>query len=362
MKKLIIEQEKLKHNIDIIKSLTNSTVIAVLKGNGYGLGIPEYAKLLVENSIGYFAVSAVEEALQLRNKGFDNNILLLASTSVPEEAEIIIKNNIMPTIGSINSVIAFNQAAEKLGKIADIHLKIDTGFGRFGFMWDKLGDVCETLKSLQYIRIAGTYSHLSFPFEKKPKSTHIQFEKFLKSIETLKDRGINPGMVHIANSSAFLRFPAMHLDAVRVGSALLGRIPVENQFGLERIGYMKSNIIDVKELPENHFVGYANTYKTRKPARIGIVPVGYMDGFGVEKTRDTFRFRDVLRYVYNDIKQVNKKLYVKLESKERVRILGRISMFNIVVDLTGTDAKIGDNVYLEVNPILVDSSIEREFV
>lgn len=363
MKKLVVEKDKLVNNINIIKKMTSSTIIAVLKGNGYGLGLVEFARTLADNSIGYFAVSEIDEAILLRNNGFEeNSILLLTSTSIEEEAEAIVKHGIMPTVGSINSVSVMNAAAEKLGIIADVHLKIDTGFGRLGFLWNKTEDVCSQLKALNNIRIAGTYTHLSYSFEKKPRSVHVQFEKFLKSIEVMKANGIDPGTLHIANSCAFLKFPAMHLDAVRVGSAFLGRIPIDNPYGLTKIGYLKSRIAEIKDLPKDHYIGYANTYKTNRETRIGIVPVGYKDGFGVEKSKDTFRLIDILRYIYNDIKLLTKHVYVRLEDTTKVRVLGRISMYNIVVDLTGTDAKIGDTIQLEVNPVVVESTIGRDYI
>ncbi len=361
MKALVIEKEKLLHNINVIKGMTDSTIIAVLKGNGYGLGILEYAKLLRENSIDFFALSELNDAVMLRENGFDSKLLLISSTSLEDEADKLVANDIIPTVGSVNSAIAINSAAKKLDTVAKIHLKIDTGFGRFGFTWDKPEEIASLFKDLENITIDGTYTHLSFAFEKKPKSSLEQFNKFNKCIEGLKSEGINPGILHIASSSAFLRFPQMHLDAVRVGSAFLGRIPVQNNVGLKKISYMKSNIIEMKELPEKHFIGYANTFKTKIKTTIGIIPVGYMDGFGVEKSRDTYRFMDVLRYMYNDLKSLNKKFYVRLGNDKQVPILGRISMFNIVVDLTGTEAKIGDEVYLDVNPILVESTIERKF-
>ncbi|MCR4435651.1 MAG: alanine racemase [Eubacteriales bacterium] len=362
MRKLVIEKAKLQNNIDIIKKMTSSTIIAVLKGNGYGLGLVEFARLLQENSIDYFAVSTLEEALTLRQNGMDGRILLLAPPGSPEEAEIIVNYNIMPTIGSIHSASLMEEAGLKAGKSVDLHLKIDTGFGRFGFLWNETDRYSTGLKSLSCLNIVGTYTHLSYSFEKKARSIHLQFERFLKSVESLKAAGIPTGMLHIANSCAFLRFPAMHLDAVRIGSAFLGRIPIENPYGLEKIGFLKSRIIDVKTLPKGYSIGYANTYRTKKETRIGIVPIGYKDGFGIEKSKDTFRFIDILRYIYHDIKLLNKHLFARLGDQSKVRILGRVSMFNIVLDLTGTGADIGDEVILEVNPVLVEGSVEREYI
>lgn len=363
MKKLVVERDKLKNNIDIIKSMTNAKIIAVLKGNGYGLGILKFARFLIENGIDYFAVSELQEAILLRDDGFENKILLLSSTGVEDEVELIIQNNIIPTIGSESAAIAVNEIAKKHNLIVDVHLKIDTGFGRFGFLPDEMDSVSSLFKSLENIKIAGTFSHFSFSFAKKRKNVQVQFDKFLKCIEILKRNGIEPGMLHIANSSAFLRFSDMHLDAVRIGSAFLGRIPFENTFGLKKIGYLKSNISEIKYLPENHYIGYANTYKTNKRTRIAIVPVGYKDGFGIEKSKDIFRFIDILRYIYHDLKLFwgSRYIYVRVNGK-RVKILGRISMYNIVVDITGIEAQIGDEVILEANPILIESSIEREYL
>ncbi|MDK2800764.1 MAG: alanine racemase [Clostridiales bacterium] len=368
MKKLVIEREKLKHNIDIIKQLARSgeraaEIIAVLKGNGYGLDILKFADFLIENGIDFFAVSEVQEAVFLRENGFDNRILLLSSTGIKEEIELIVKNDIIPTIGSENTAIAVNEAAKKFKKVVHAHLKIDTGFGRFGFLPDEMEKVASLLKSLDNIIITGTFSHLSFSFAKDRQNVQIQFDKFLKSIEILKQNGIEPGMRHIANSSAFLRFSDMHLDAVRIGSAFLGRVAVENVYGLKKIGYLKASITEIKELPENHFIGYANTYKTAKRTKTAIVPVGYKDGFGVEKAKDIFRWIDILRYIYHDLKLFlsSKFIYVRVNGI-RAKILGRISMYNIVVDVTDMDVQIGDEVILEANPILIESSISREYV
>lgn len=361
MKSLIVEKDKLVKNIEIIKDLTKAKIIAVLKGNGYGLGIVEFAQILIENGIDFFAVSDLSEALQLRKNGFDNKILLLTSSSIEDEIEIMIHNNIIPTIGSINCAVAINEIGKRMDMIIDVHLKIDTGFGRFGFLSEQIDNYYSLLKSLDNINITGTYSHLSFSFTKKPKEIHSQFDKFIKCVDGLKANGINPGILHIANSCAFLRFEGLHLDAVRIGSALLGRIPIENKFGLHKIGYLKSNLIEFKDLPQGHFIGYANTYKTKRATRIGIVPIGYKDGFGVEKTRDTFRIIDILRYIYNDLKLFRKHYYVRINGY-KVRILGRISMFNIVIDLTGIEAEIGDQVILDINPVLIESSISREYI
>ncbi len=360
MTKLIVEKDKFKKNIAILKDLTDSAIIAVLKGNGYGLDILQFARFLTENDISCFAVSELKEAMILRENGFRNKLLLLTPTNVEEEALIITANEITPTIDSIHSAVIMNKAAQKLGVTINIHLKLDTGFGRFGFLPEELDSISELL-TLNNLNIVGTYSHLSSSFAQNSKYVFRQFITFMECVKKLNLNGINTGILHMANTCAFLKYPELHLDAVRIGSAFLGRIAIPNNYGLARLGYLKSTIVEIKYLPKNHFIGYANTFKTKARTRIGIIPVGYNDGYGLEKIKDTFRVLDIIRYVVNDIRQLNRNIYVRIRDK-KARILGRINMYSIIVDLNNSDAEVGDEVLLDINPLLIKNSIEREYV
>ncbi len=360
MKKLIIEKDKLIENIETIKAMTSSVIIAVLKGNGYGLGLSEYARLLSEHGIDFFAVSDLSEALALKDCGVQGKILLFTPPATALEAQEIVSNGIVATLSSVHSAKLLDDAGRNAGVEAEAHLKLDTGFGRFGFLPHELENRAETLKSLEFVKITGTYSHLSFSFGKKPGASLKQLERFLAAVQTLKQKGIDPGMLHIANSCAFLRFKDMHLDAVRIGSAFLGRLPLADGYGLKRIGYLTAQIVEVKDLPAGWNIGYANTCRLKRASRIGTIPVGFSDGFGVEKTKDTFRLRDILRYIFHDIKLLNRRIYVNVNGR-KARVLGRINTHNMVIDLTETDAKAGDTVVLDVNPLLLDSGIEREY-
>ena len=111
-------------------------------------------------------------------------------------------------------------------------------------------------------------------------------------------------------------------------------------------------------LPKNHFIGYSNTYKTKREIKIGVIPVGYLDGFMVSKKNDCFRLKDILREMFNTLKSLNKKTYVKV-GNESVALLGKIGTNNITVDLTNIENI--ETVKLEVNPMYVNSNIEREF-
>lgn len=366
MKTLVVEKQNLKHNLKIIKGITekNKTkIIAVIKGNGYGLGLVEYAEFLADNGIEIFAVATVEEAIKLRKNGIKQDILMMSSTAVKEDVEALVENDIIITIGSNEAVEVAEEVAKSKNKKIRAHLKIDTGFGRYGFIYTEKEKILESLKKLENVKIEGAFTHFSIAFFGDGKETQEQFKRFMATIEYLKKNNVDTGMLHVCNSSAFLRFENMHLDAVRVGSALLGRLAIPNKWGFKKVGYLKSNIAEIKVLPKGYNIGYSNSYQTEKETKIAIVPVGYADGFNVKVDRDMFRPIDRLRYVIRDIKDAfrDKNLYVTING-EKHRVLGRLGMYHVSVDITGKEININDEVHFNVSPMFVDSSITREYI
>lgn len=377
MKSLVINKEDLKHNIRIIKNIVKETgrqdnhkpikLIAVVKGNGYGLGLIQYSKFLIDNGVDFLAVATVEEAIALREAKLQARILLLSSTAIKKEVELLIDNDIILTLGSKEAVEMAKSVAKLKQKKVQAHIKIDTGFGRYGFCYNEKEQILEALKDLENIQIEGTFSHFSLAFYEKNEYTEEQFKRFIDVVEYLKQNKIETGILHICNSSAFLKFKHMRLNAVRIGSAFLGRISIPNIYGLKKIAYLKSNVSEIKELQKGYNIGYSNAFTTKNKTKVAIIPCGYADGFNVKEQRDMFRKRDKLRYIVRDIKDSfkDKSLYVEIKtnSKEytKCKVLGRVGMYHITVDITGKDVKIGDEVKLNVSPIFIQNTIRREY-
>lgn len=358
MKKLVIEVEDLKYNINKIKKNTNSKIIAVIKSNGYGLGLIPYSKILIEEEIKTFGVATVEEAISLRQSNQEIEIIMLSSTALEDDVKTLIQNNITLTIGSKEDIKAIENICQDKIKA---HIKIDTGFSRYGFRYDKKEEILESIKNFN-IQIEGIYSHFSISYY-DAKYTKLQYNRFIEVIKYLEENNIELGIKHICNSSAFIQYPEMHLDAVRIGSAFLGRLAIENKLSLKKIGKMETNITEIKQIPKGEYIGYSNSFKTKKDTKVAIIPVGYIDGFNIQTGVDMFRKRDKLRAISSSIKNIFKKqkLYAKIRG-ENVEILGKVGTHHIVLDITDINCKINEIVELNINPKYVDSSIRREYL
>lgn len=376
MNQIIIEENKLQHNIEIIKEkIKNITddngnplkIIAVLKGNGYGMGVENIAKKLLDNNIDFFAVTEVWEAVELRNKGFNNDILVLNSTCIKEEIDQIINNNLIATVGSLEVIKELNDSANEKGKVVRCHLKIDTGFSRFGFDAKEIinnSEMLEALKTLlinsNNIKIVGTYSHFSESYSNDDKITRKQFNQFIDSVAKLKENKIELGMLHICNSSAFFKYKEMYLNAVRIGSAFSGRLQISNQTGLQKVGYLESQICEIKYLKKGDKIGYSGTYELKKDSKVAVIEAGYYEGIGLSGPKDSVRIIDKLRAIKTNLLALTKdgSRYVYINDK-RYPILGRIGMKNFVIDISETDIQIGEKVKIDINLMLANQKVER---
>jgi len=370
MSVLEINKKDLKHNINVIKDIAKSNmpddsgnkikIIAVVKGNGYGLDLVKYTKFLIDNGIDFFAVANVQEALELRKAGIKEDILMLSSTAIESDIKKLIDNNIILTIGSSETAKCVNEIGKGKNKKVRCHIKIDTGFNRYGFKFDDIENLVLTCKECDNLNIEGTFSHFSKSFEIDSKYTKKQFDRFINMIENMKLNNINPGMLHICNSSAFIKYKNMHLNAVRIGSAFLGRLLFDYPVGLKKIGEFKTNVAEIQKVRKGETIGYSNTFKAKKEMQVAVIQTGYAEGISLECKKDTFRFIDNLRELYHSIKNFIKtnKLKVYINNKE-YEVVGKVGMYHMNVDIKNDVIKPGDEVIINVNTLHVNSKVER---
>lgn len=369
---LEISKKDLKHNINVLKKIAKSNmpddsgqgvkVIAVVKGNGYGLGLIKFTKFLIDNGIDFFAVANLEEAIELRKSGIKEDILMLSSTCIKNDIIKLLENNIILTIGSRESAVKVNEIAKEQNKKVRCHIKIDTGFGRYGFRIDDIENIVLTLKECENLQIEGTFSHFSKSFENDTRFTKKQFDRFIDVVENMKLNNINPGILHICNSSAFIKYKNMHLNAVRIGSAFLGRLVFDYPVGLKKIGQFKTNVAEIKKVKKGETIGYSNTFKAKKNMNVAVLQTGYAEGINITSKNDTFRFIDNLRELYHSLKGFirKNKLKVYINNKE-YEVVGKVGMYHMNIDIKNDDIKPGDEVIININTLHVNSKVERVY-
>lgn len=363
MSVLLIDKENLKNNVELIKQIskeTNTKIIAVVKGNGYGIGIIEYTKFLIENGIEFLAVASVDEAITLRDAGIENEILMLTPISIKEDLEILIENNVSLTVDSEKICSLIEEIGNSKQKNAKVHIKIDTGFGRHGFLYNDIESIVKTINKFDKIKIEGIYSHFATSLAKRKKYVDIQYKRFENVIKELEENDIKFKFKHICNSTAFLKYPDLRLNTARIGSAFLGMTGNSND-KFKAVSKLKTKVIEVKELPKGFDIGYGRTYKTKKNTKIAIIPVGYQDGLGMTIKDQRFKILSKVKKVINNILGILNTDFEKVWINEKsYNIIGQIGMCSSIVDITGADIEEGEEVYISIRPLFVNSNIKRE--
>lgn len=355
MKAYIVEKAHLEHNIRTLREMAGGAdIYGVIKGNGYGLGLTQMAEVLSAQGVNSFAVTDLRDVRALREHDFDTQeILMMDGTAIPEELKELLSLNATATVGSMECALAMEKAAAEPDQTFQCHLKVDTGMGRFGFLPNEVEEMKSVL-ALPHLAVTGIYTHFHSSFCNE-EGTKAQFAAFKTVCEALEATGVSLKK-HCCNSSAFLKYPEMHMDAVRLGSALLGRLSFPHSLDLKRIGWCEAPVELIRTLPKGHTVGYGAAWKANRDTTIAIVGVGYFHGFGAEHADDLFRFRDCVRGGLGYVKAWLKKkaIYASINGTA-CRVLGHIGMVGTILDVTGMDIAVGDTVRFEINPLMQKS-------
>ena len=322
-----IDLDVIARNFDAVKKKVGVSVMAIVKADAYGHGAIQVARLL-QDKCSFFGVSSMLEAMELRQAGLSNPILVLGRTPV-SAFPLAIEQGIRPAIFHFNDALALSEAAQKAGRTALFHLAVDTGMSRLGFQaTEESLDICEKIAALPGIRAEGLFSHFATADSADLERSRKQAELFDWFDGELKNRGIHIPIRHLDNSAGLMNFDR-HYEMVRSGIVTYGMYPSEevspDLLALEPALQFLSRITHVKTLPPGREISYGGTYVTTKPTVVATVPVGYADGYR---------------------RSLSGKFHVLIRGK-KAPILGRICMDMMLVDVTDIpEASINDQVVL----------------
>lgn len=323
---LEVDLDAVEANVGALRGVVGPScqVAAVVKAHAYGLGAEEVSRAALRGGATQLAVARVREGVALRCAGITAPILVLSAV-VPAELEICVRHVLTPTVVEPDTITVLEHVAEGLGRLVDVHLKVDTGLTRYGAQPDEFLDVARTLVGCRWLRLEGLYTHFAASDEDDLGFTREQVRRFAAARATLAGLGLTPDLCHAANSAGAIRLPEARFDMVRAGITLGGYVPTQvvPADGLRPAASLKAVLMRVYELEPGTTVGYGRTYAAEGRLRAGLVPLGYADG----------------------IPRALSGVGEMLVRGRRVPIIGRVSMDQVVVDLTGVpEAAIGDEV------------------
>jgi alanine racemase len=311
----------------IKKAVKNSMLLAVVKTNAYGHGIVPISREAIRAGAERLGITTVEEGVLLRKSGIVVPILLL-SPITSEQVTASVTYELTASISTEQLAYAISHEAAKQKRIANVHLKLDTGLHRFGINPHHAIDFCKSCYNLPSLNWEGIYTHFSSADEGDWVTTERQFTLFMTTVATLKQHGFIFPIRHVGGSTIAIERADMHLDMVRPGVALFGYHPALRQrkdMTLKRVMKLKSKIIQVRSLPPNTPVGYGGSYVTTSTEKIAIVPIGHGDGY----------------------KRALSTKGEMLVNGKRAKIVGTISLDQTLINVTTIPgASVGDEVVL----------------
>lgn len=329
-----ISLDRLAHNYQTLRAMLapDCRFLGLCKANAYGHGALQVGRKLEALGADMLAVACVDEAAELRRGGVTIPILCLGQTP-PQLAELLLEHDVTQTVSDLETGRALARAAQAAGRTLKIHVKVDTGMTRLGFLWREGGEretaaAIAALCALPGLEAEGIYTHFANA-DGDEAYTMGQFTRFLELLSELEGRGITFPIRHCAASAAVLKYPCTHLDMVRPGVALYGHYPDPSCEGLDGVGLrpvmaLKTRVASVKAVPAGTPVSYGCTHVLERDAELAALTVGYADG---------------LPRLCSDRLEV-------LIRGQRAPIVGRVCMDMCMADATGLGAAPGDEVEL----------------
>lgn len=280
-----IDLAALAHNVRQVRSLLtpNTALMAVVKADAYGHGAVAIAQTALEHGATWLGVATIPEGIELRQAGVTAPILVLGATNTPEQVKAIVQWQLQPTLCTPRQVMIASETMAQISTKAQlpIHLKLDTGMSRLGTPWQDAVEFVQLAHRLPHLQIASLYSHLATADSLDPTIMRQQHRRFEQAIAQLRDVGLAPPMLHLANSAATLTDPALHYDMVRVGLGLYGVHPaphLQSVLDLKPVMQVKARVTQVKPIKQGTGVSYGYQYIAERDILLAVVGIGYADG------------------------------------------------------------------------------------
>ena len=299
-------------------------VFPVVKADAYGHGAIPVSRRLAAEGARRFAVAILEEGAALRQAGIEGDILLLSSGD-PEDVPELASLRIAPSLHDLPQMRRMAEAARSLSAPLPVHLKLDTGMGRLGVRPEHVREAAALLRDSRGLSLAGTFTQFACADDASSPATERQIGAFQAGVRTLREAGLDPGLVHASNSAGTLNFPAARFEAVRPGIALYGVEPSATESKRLRPALaLESRVMAVKRVPAGTPLGYGGTFVTSRTTDVAVIPIGYHDGF-----RRSFSGRSSV-----------------LLKGARAPVVGAVSMDLTLVDATEMAAETGDTAVI----------------
>ena len=360
-----IDLDKVIHNLNQVKEFVGHTkILGVVKANAYGIGAVETARVLEKADTDMLGVTTLSEGIRLREAGIALPILVF-SPLLEEQMERALQADLTITISFPEHVFQLGSAADYVGKAANVHIKVETGMGRTGISPKEVINVVEKIIAHDKINLEGIYTH--FPKATVKKTTEKQFELFNNTVENVKRLGCEQLLAHCCNSAAALLYPEMHGDMVRVGTLLYGQYPlgVLKTIDIKDPWSAKAKIIYLRRMPKGTGVGYGHEYVTKRDTYIGIIPLGFTDGFGVMPLTRAKSLTDMAKMLLKTVlgyfgwSENQLKVHAGNYSYP---VVGRIGMQLTMIDLGDKPhINVGDEVSIFLRRTMADNQLERRY-
>lgn len=336
---LEVNLDAIAHNLNEIRRYLDqgTRIMAMVKAFAYGAGPAEIAGLLEYHRVSYLGVAYADEGVELRNAGVTLPIMVMNPD--PGSTDMIIRHNLEPELYSISSLKQFALTAARYGLVHyPVHIKIDTGMHRLGFMPEEIDELAAEIRSSDSLKVVSVFSHFAASEDPSLDSfTHRQADLFIKAVDRIKDATGYTFIRHICNTAGIIRFPRYHYEMVRPGIGIYGVGEFEG-LHLKPVNSFRTRISQIKKIPRGEPVGYGCIDRSDEDRIIGIVPVGYADGL--------------------NRKLGNRNGYLLIRNK-RVPIIGNICMDMCMVDITGIHAEAGDEAEIFGENIRIEELAER---